>query len=109
MVGGCSDTSRTGPRCKLCAAPFAGVGAPVMRLIGKRPSDRNPTMCASCFTFLSQHHGGAEVDCTLLFADIRGSTGMAERISATSFRDLIDRFYGVATSSSLTNLSTAPS
>ena len=86
-----------GPRCKLCAAPFAGVGAPLMRMIGKRPSDRNPTMCASCFTFLSQHHGGAEVDCTLLFADIRGSTGMAERISATSFRDLIDRFYGVAT------------
>jgi hypothetical protein len=26
------------PRCKLCAAPFAGAGAPVMRLIGKRPA-----------------------------------------------------------------------
>jgi adenylate cyclase len=86
-----------GPRCKLCAAPFGGPGAPVMRMIGKRPSDKNPTMCASCFTFMSSHHGGAEIDCTLLFADIRGSTTIAERMTATEFRDLIDRFYTVAT------------
>jgi adenylate cyclase len=86
-----------GPRCKLCAAPFGDVGAPAMRLIGKRPSDRNPTMSASCFTFLSRNHGGAEIDCTLLFADIRGSTAIAERTTATDFRALIDRFYAVAT------------
>ncbi len=86
-----------GPRCKMCAAPFAGAGAPVMRMIGKRPSDKNPTMCASCFTFMSRHHGGAEIDCSLLFADIRGSTTIAEGMTATEFRDLIDRFYAVAT------------
>jgi adenylate cyclase len=85
------------PRCKLCAAPFGGMGAPVMRLLGKRPSDKNPTMCASCFAFMSRHHGGAEIECTLLFADIRGSTAMAEQTSATGFRDVIDRFYAVAT------------
>jgi hypothetical protein len=31
------------PRCRICAAPFAGVGAGLMRLIGKRPSESNPT------------------------------------------------------------------
>ncbi|MGH2455037.1 MAG: hypothetical protein ACRDHD_02075 [Candidatus Limnocylindria bacterium] len=52
----------TDPRCRLCAAPFAGLGAPFMRLLGKRQSEANPNMCTSCFTFLSTHHGGAEVD-----------------------------------------------
>jgi adenylate cyclase len=85
-----------GPRCKLCAAPFAGVGAPLMRIIGKRPSDKNRTMCNSCFDFMARHHGGAEIDCTFLFADIRGSTTIAEGMTATEFRGLLDRFYATA-------------
>ena len=87
-----------GPRCKLCAAPFAGVGAPLMRMIGKRPSAKNPTMCSSCFDFMIRHHGGAEIECSFLFADVRGSTTIAEGMTATSFRTLLDRFYGVASS-----------
>ena len=86
-----------GPRCKLCAAPFAGVGAPLMRMIGKRPSNQNPTMCTACFAFLAEHHGGAEIECSFLFADVRGSTTIAEGMSATSFRALLDRFYATAT------------
>ena len=85
-----------GPRCKLCAAPFAGVGAPFMRIIGKRPSDKNPTMCTACFDFIARHHGGAEIECSFLFADVRGSTSIAEGMSATSFRGLLDRFYATA-------------
>jgi adenylate cyclase len=85
-----------GPRCKLCAAPFAGPGAPLMRAIGKVQSQQNPAMCRSCFDFIVHHHGGAEIDCTLLFADIRGSTAMAERITAAEFRGRLDRFYSVA-------------
>lgn len=85
-----------GPRCKLCAAPFAGVGAPLMRMIGKRPSDKNPTMCNSCFAFMVRHHGGAEIECSFLFADVRGSTTIAEGMSATDFRSLLDRFYSTA-------------
>ena len=86
------------PRCKLCAAPFAGVGAPLMRMIGKRPSDKNPSMCTSCFDFMAKHRGGAEIECSFLFADVRGSTTMAEGMSATEFRGLLDRFYALATS-----------
>jgi adenylate cyclase len=85
-----------GPRCKLCAAPFAGVGAPLMRMIGKRPSATNPTVCNSCFDFVARHHGGAEIDVSFLFADIRGSTSMAEGMSSASFRGLLDRFYSTA-------------
>jgi adenylate cyclase len=86
-----------GPRCKLCLAPFSGIGGPLMRLIGKRASDKNPEMCTTCFDFIVKHHGGAEIECTFLFADVRGSTSMAERMSATEFRAILDRFYGVAT------------
>ena len=85
-----------GPRCKLCAAPFAGAGGRVMRMIGKRPSEMNPAMCSSCFDFMTSHHGGAEINCTILFADIRGSTSMAEGMSAAEFRGRLDRFYTTA-------------
>ena len=87
---------QSSPRCRLCAAPFQGVGAPVMRMMGKRRSDKNPTMCMSCFTFLSTHHGGAEIELTLLFADVRGSTTIAEGMSAATFRGVLDRFYDTA-------------
>ena len=68
-----------------------------MRPIGKAPSVHNPTVCSSCFTFLASHHGGAEIEVTMLFADIRGSTALAETMSPVAFRDLMDRFYTVAT------------
>ncbi len=87
-----------GPRCRLCAAPFDGMGAPVMRMLGRDPSSSNPTMCNSCFKFVTTHHGGAEVECTMLFADIRGSTSLAEGMSSDRFRQLLDRFYTVASS-----------
>jgi adenylate cyclase len=84
------------PRCRLCAAPFAGVGGPAMRLIGKQQSSANPNYCTSCEKVLLKHHGGGEVDGSMLFADIRGSTGLAEKMTPTEFRSLLDRFYPVA-------------
>ena len=85
------------PRCSLCAAPFAGAVGGLMRAVGKRPSEKNPKVCNSCYAFLAKHHGGAEVECSLLFADIRGSTTLAEGMSAGEFRQLLDRFYSTAT------------
>jgi adenylate cyclase len=82
-----------GPRCKLCAAPFEGPAAPVMRAIGKRPAIKNRNVCSSCFDYIEKHHGGAEIDGSYLFADIRGSTTLAERLPPPEFRALIDRFY----------------
>ncbi len=85
-----------GPRCQLCAAPFAGATAPLMRAIGRRPADKNPRVCQACFTFIARHHGGAEIEATFLFADIRGSTTLAEGMSTAEFHALLDRFYAVS-------------
>ena len=85
------------PRCLMCAAPFGGIGAPLRRVIGKRQSEKTPKFCTSCFDFLASHHGGAEIECSFLFADVRGSTTLAESMSSTRFRALLDRFYTTAT------------
>ena len=85
------------PRCRMCASPFSGPGAPLMRLIGKRPSEANPNWCNSCSEFMAKHHGGAEVPGAMLFADIRGSTALAERMSAGDYHALLDRFFATAT------------
>jgi adenylate cyclase len=86
------------PRCKACAAPFGGLGGPVMRFVGKGPSNINPNLCNGCFDYMRSHRGGAEIECSLMFADVRGSTHIAEQMSATAFRSLMNRFYRVATS-----------
>jgi adenylate cyclase len=84
------------PRCKLCASPFGGLGGQVMRVIGKSPWRNNPKYCSACFKQLTEHHGGAEIECTLLFADVRNSTPLAEAIGPTRFRGLMDRYFRAA-------------
>ena len=69
-----------------------------MKVFGKRPADMNPHVCQACFSFLAKHHGGAEIEASFLFADIRGSTTLAEQMSAGAFRALLDRFYVTASS-----------
>lgn len=83
------------PRCKLCAAPFRGAASPFMRLIGKAPWPNNPKYCGSCLAELTEHHGGAEIECSLLFADVRGSTALAEAMPPAQFRALMERFFDV--------------
>jgi len=82
------------PRCKMCAAPFGSWGGRLMRLMGREQSQYNPRYCAKCNVF--EHPGGAEVALTMLFADVRGSTALAERMSASEFSKLMGRFYTVA-------------
>jgi adenylate cyclase len=43
-----------------------------------------------------EHHGGAEIECSFLFADVRGSTAIAEGMSPSSFHRLLDRFFTTA-------------
>ena len=82
------------PRCKMCAAPFKGWGGILMHLLGRDQSRYNPRFCEKCKVF--EHPGGAEVPLTMLFADVRGSTKLAEQMSAREFSRLINRFYAVA-------------
>ena len=84
------------PRCKLCHRPFGGVGGPVMRLMGLGPWSGNPKYCRGCFGDLYRKRGGAEIECSLLFADVRGSTPLAESMRPVEYRRLLDRFYETA-------------
>ena len=84
------------PRCKSCLSPFAAPFGPLLRLVGKGPWPGNPKYCSACFKQMLEHRTGAEVECSLLFADVRGSTSMAESMTATEFRALMDRFFATA-------------
>jgi adenylate cyclase len=84
------------PRCKLCNAPFRGVGGVFMRAIAYGPSPLNRRLCKWCIRAMHKHPGGAEVEISLLFADVRGSTAIAENMPPADFSRLMARFYGAA-------------
>jgi adenylate cyclase len=86
------------PRCKLCLRPFAGPGGAVMRAIGLGPWEKNPKYCRGCYQDIDANHGGAEVELSMLFADVRGSTGIAEGMAPLEYSKLLNRFYERATS-----------
>jgi len=86
------------PRCKFCNAPFQGVGAMIVRvLFGKQRSALNPRYCNLCEIASREFPGGAEVEMSMLFIDIRGSTALSEKMSPTEFSQVINRFYAAAT------------
>jgi adenylate cyclase len=85
------------PRCPICHAPYGMPFGPIMHLLGMGRSKRYPQLCNPCFTMMLHNRGGAEVPITVLFADVRGSTGMAERSSASDFSALLTRFYAMVT------------
>ena len=89
-------TSKT--KCKWCDLPFEHPASPIIHFIyKKKPSIFNPRFCNICEEFAKEFQGGAEIELTMLFADIRGSTALAEGMSATEFSKLIDRFYQIST------------
>lgn len=82
------------PRCQICYIPFEGIGGFISkRLLNVKPSSLNPHMCDVCERFAERFPGGAEVEVTILFADIRGSTPLAEKMGTREFSELIHRFY----------------
>jgi len=85
-----------GPRCKLCAAPLKAPGSVILKPFGFGPSKLNRRLCRACFRAVDKKPGGAEIELSLLFADVRGSTSLAERMPAHDFSQLISRFYGTA-------------
>ena len=83
------------PRCKLCNSPFKGWGGFLMHLLGRDQSRYNPRYCQKCDRF--EQTGGAVVELSMLFADVRGSTSLAEKMGAHEYSKLMNRFYKVAT------------
>jgi len=85
-------------KCKWCDLPFDHPASSLIHFVfRKKPSAYNPHFCNICDDFAVKFQGGAEVELSMVFADIRGSTTLAEGMSATEFKNLIDRFYQEST------------
>ena len=95
------------PRCKLCSAPFKGPGGVVLRRYGYTPWEKNPNICGRCFKGLRVRQdapevseedeiSGAEVEVSMLFADVRGSSKLARQMPVWDFTRLMNRFYRVS-------------
>ena len=86
----------TRPRCRICLAPFRGIGGWWMRLKGKGQNNRNPNYCNACDQFLQTFPGGAEIDMSILFVDIRQSTQFAENHEAAAVSQRVNSFLNQA-------------
>jgi adenylate cyclase len=85
-----------GSRCSGCHIPMKGPSGAFINVVsGRRKSRKNPSFCNYCDDHLPL--GGAEVDVAVVFADVRGSTGLAERLGSQAFAALLNRFYRAST------------
>jgi adenylate cyclase len=83
------------PRCKVCYNPFGGIGGKVVGIVGFARSRKNPNLCTACCDALPP--GGSEVDIAVLFADVRGSTSIGERLEPAAYAALMNDFYRATT------------
>jgi adenylate cyclase len=82
------------PRCVNCHRPFAGIGGAFLhKFQGLEKSKKNPRYCSACHSFTYNFPGGAEIELTMLFVDVRGSTTIAEKMDTLEFSRLMNRFY----------------
>jgi len=82
------------PRCGYCGAPFAGVGARLVRPLGYRPSRKNPNLCSLCVELAPP--GGMTLEIGVLFADLRGFTSASESRTPAEVSTELRRFYAHA-------------
>ena len=78
------------PRCRVCLLPFGGLG----RVVGFKPSRKNPNHCRACFE--AAPLGGHDMEVGILFADIRGFTSWCESQSPEAVARALNRFYTTA-------------
>jgi adenylate cyclase len=93
------------PRCKLCKAPFGYPGRLIFKRFGFEPWEKQPKVCGRCFKGLTgqaqmcpeaeEGRGirGGEVELSMLFADVRGSSKLARQMPVLDFSMLMNRFY----------------
>lgn len=82
------------PRCGYCGAPFAGIGARLVRPLGYRPSRKNPNLCSMCVELAPP--GGTTAEIGVLFADLRGFTADSEVRTPVETNAELRRFYAHA-------------
>lgn len=82
------------PRCKFCNAPYGGPMTLPFRMLGYRPSNKTPHVCARCLEWAPE--GGAIVPISILFADVRNYTNLTQSLSQREVPTLLNRFYDAA-------------
>lgn len=81
------------PHCIECNMPMAGFGGALLRFNGSKPSSFSSMLCSGCEQIARKKESGAEVELSMLFADVRDSTPLAERTPTAEYKALIQRFY----------------
>jgi adenylate cyclase len=87
----------------MCHAPFGGIGGFILGpWFG--PWERNAQLCKNWMRSLTkQGVVGAEVELSLLFADVRGSTSLGERLRPAEFSEILSAFYRIAAAAIVAN------
>ncbi len=86
------------PRCRVCYAPFGSIGGALLKRRGFTRWAKNPNICRRCIVEMgSVGVRGAEVEISMLFADVRDSTELAAGMSASAFSEQMNRFFQAAT------------
>ena len=83
------------PAASCVRTPLAGVGGSSAGSSAASHPVKTRTCASSASTICPP--GGIEIDVGVLFADVRDSTGLGERSTATEFASQLNRFYAVAT------------
>jgi adenylate cyclase len=75
--------------------PLRGPLSAPFRLFGIKPSRMNPNTCTICEMAFSRvmKARAITIDATVLFADLRGYTVLAQNIEQTALASLLDAFY----------------
>ena len=81
------------PHCHECGIPMTGLGGNILRFMGSAPSSFSPKLCSACEQSARHYEVGAEVELTMIFADVRDSTPLAESRGTMGFKEIIQRFY----------------
>jgi adenylate cyclase len=87
--------------CKGCwqqmhlPVPLRGMLSVPFRAFGIRPSKMNPNTCTICELMFTKVMRARKVtiDATVLFADLRGYTGLSQSLSPDAISGLLDTFY----------------
>ena len=70
-----------------------GIGGNALRFMGSAPSSFSPKLCSACEQSARHYEVGAEVELTMIFADVRDSTLIAESKGTMGFKEIIQQFY----------------
>ena len=79
--------------CSHCGIPMTGIWGNALRFLGSAPATFSPRLCNGCEVMARYYESGAEVELSMIFADVRDSTPLAEEMGPVGFKEIINRFY----------------